>query len=163
REKCVVVKNGASPLKNFGPRSSVSGGKTRILTVGRFEPYKRMDYLVRVLRQLPEKYCGTLVTNGAGTAWCRGAAADLLSSGRLELKTDLNAPTLEKEYASADVLLHPSLYEGFCLPAVEALASGCAVVYQSGSAMDEILAPNVAVAMAKDAPVDHWVQSVEAA
>lgn len=41
-------------------------------------------------------------------------------------------------YASAELLLYPSLYEGFGLPIIEAQASGCPVVTSNISSMPEI-------------------------
>jgi glycosyltransferase involved in cell wall biosynthesis len=41
-------------------------------------------------------------------------------------------------YAGADAFLYPTLYEGFGLPIVEAMASGIPVLTSSNSALQEI-------------------------
>lgn len=43
-------------------------------------------------------------------------------------------------YRGAEVLLVTSLWEGFCLPAVEAMASGCPVVYANTGSLPEVVA-----------------------
>ena len=46
--------------------------------------------------------------------------------------------TLSSLYASADVFLYPSLYEGFGLPILEAFSHGCPVVTSNLSSMPEV-------------------------
>src|SRR5205823_2035716 len=41
-------------------------------------------------------------------------------------------------YSAADVLLYPSLYEGFGLPILEAMACGCPVITSNISSMPEV-------------------------
>lgn len=42
-------------------------------------------------------------------------------------------------YAQSEVAVVPSLYEGFSLPAIEAMASGCALVATTGGAIPEVV------------------------
>jgi glycosyltransferase involved in cell wall biosynthesis len=42
-------------------------------------------------------------------------------------------------YAEAEAAVVPSLYEGFSLPAVEAMASGCALVVSDTGALPEVV------------------------
>lgn len=163
RGRTVVIPNGVPRVSQIGPKRPVDGSKTRLLAVARFEPYKRLDHLVWILRSLPARYSCHLATNVAGKDWAVRHAGDLISEKRLKVHVGVPNDVLASLYQDADVLLHTSLYEGFCLPAVEALAVGCAVVYQSGSAIDEIMSPAVAVGLPPDAHVDQWVQAVEAA
>jgi glycosyltransferase involved in cell wall biosynthesis len=46
---------------------------------------------------------------------------------------------LPSYYRGADALLITSLWEGFCLPAVEAMACGCPVVYAKSGSLPEIV------------------------
>ncbi|MGA2529877.1 MAG: glycosyltransferase family 4 protein [Acidimicrobiales bacterium] len=50
-------------------------------------------------------------------------------------------------YASAQVAVVPSLYEGFSLPAIEAMACGVALVATTGGALPEVAGPNGAAAL----------------
>jgi alpha-1,3-rhamnosyl/mannosyltransferase len=64
--------------------------------------------------------------------------------GALDLGSAIARPGLIEEddlpglFAGADVLLYPTLYEGFGLPVVEAMASGTPVLTSSTSALQEI-------------------------
>jgi glycosyltransferase involved in cell wall biosynthesis len=64
--------------------------------------------------------------------------------GALDLGSSIARPGLIEEddlpglFAGADVLLYPTLYEGFGMPVVEAMASGTPVLTSSTSALQEI-------------------------
>jgi glycosyltransferase involved in cell wall biosynthesis len=54
--------------------------------------------------------------------------------GRVRLTGEVDQHSLEQFFAHADALVFPSLYEGFGLPALEAMACGCpAIVSRAGS------------------------------
>ena len=46
---------------------------------------------------------------------------------------------LKEYYSSAGALIYPSLYEGFGLPPLEAMASGCPVISSNSSSMPEVV------------------------
>ncbi len=50
-------------------------------------------------------------------------------------------------YAEAEIAVVPSLYEGFSLPAIEAMACGTAVVATNGGALPEVVGPHGESAM----------------
>jgi glycosyltransferase involved in cell wall biosynthesis len=52
----------------------------------------------------------------------------------------LSTDELVRMYASAQILVSPSLYEGFGLPAAEAMASGTPVIASDGGALPEVVA-----------------------
>lgn len=162
-DRTVVIRNGVPGTPVNGPMRPREADDVRILAVARYEPYKRLDQLVRILRALPERFGATLLTSGKGVEWAQSQADDLIASGRLTVKSALSRSEMMALYADADMLVHTSRFEGFCLPAVDALEAGRPVVYQSGSAMDEFLNPSVGVALAPDAPLDQWVHAVETA
>jgi len=63
----------------------------------------------------------------------------------LELVThfSLNAAQMRELYQNADVFINPSLYEGFGLPTLEAMACGAPVVQANNSGLDFIIRHNV--------------------
>jgi glycosyltransferase involved in cell wall biosynthesis len=59
--------------------------------------------------------------------------------------------TLRRAYRAADVLLFPSLYEGFGLPVLEAFASGLPVVTSGAGGLREVGGDAVIVVESRDA------------
>jgi glycosyltransferase involved in cell wall biosynthesis len=93
--------------------------------VGRLEAQKNVAFAVRLLSALPEAH---LVIVGAGVElpMIRGLAAGLGVTDRVHLAGYQS--DVRPWYASVDVLLVPSLFEGFGRVAVEALAVGTPVI-----------------------------------
>ena len=58
---------------------------------------------------------------------------DVTALGKLE------SPELREVYAHAVALVYPSLYEGFGLPPLEAMASGCPVICFATSSLPEVV------------------------
>ncbi len=93
--------------------------------VGRLEAQKNVAFAVRLLAALPEAHL-VVVGDGTDAAGIRALAAGLGVTGRVHLagyQTDIRP-----WYASVDVLLVPSLFEGFGRVAIEALAVGTPVI-----------------------------------
>jgi glycosyltransferase involved in cell wall biosynthesis len=53
--------------------------------------------------------------------------------------TGISDDELAQNYAQAEVAVVPSLYEGFSLPAIEAMACGVALVATTGGALPEVV------------------------
>ena len=69
-----------------------------------------------------------------------GDAIDRLGlAGAVQFVTGESDEAIAARYAEAEVAVVPSLYEGFSLPAVEAMASGVALVTTSGGALPEVV------------------------
>jgi hypothetical protein len=60
-------------------------------------------------------------------------------------------------------MIHPSLFEGWCLPAAEGLARGLNLVYCSGSGIDEVSRhfQGQAYPMARQSSIDYWIDAVD--
>lgn len=54
-------------------------------------------------------------------------------------KKNIRTEDLPKYYRGAQALLQPSLYEGFGLPVIEAMACGCPVIVNNASSLPEIV------------------------
>lgn len=150
-EKVVAVHNGVST--GFHPRTeadcsarlAAAGLKYKgyVLSVGTFEPRKNLGRLAEAWLQLPadvrREY--PLVLAGA-RGWGEGEFAKALS--RLEqegslIKLDyVDSGLLHVLYAGARLFIYPSLYEGFGLPVLEAMASGVPVICSNVSSLPEV-------------------------
>jgi len=112
-----------------------------VLFVGTLEPRKNLVRLVRAYRRaagvgLPH----TLVLAGP-MGWHAEALRRELAlegPGRVVLTGPLGAEDLDAVYRRADAFVYPSLYEGFGLPVLEAMARGVPTVASATSAVPEV-------------------------
>ncbi len=157
--KCITIPNGfptwRAPI--FFERSET---KLRILVVSRFEKYKQFDLLAKILENKPEFFSVTVVSDRKGVAFLEEKLGH--SRINLTLLSAVQEPLLLELYESADVLLHTSRFEGFCLPASEALSNGVPVVYCRGSGIDEVVGAAVGVGLEATAPIEAWIGALEA-
>ncbi len=76
----------------------------------------------------------------------RGPVADALTrhglDGAVEFVKGVSDPELADLVRSAEVACVPSLYEGFSLPAAEAMATGTPLVATTGGAVPEVAGPD---------------------
>ncbi len=114
-----------------------------ILSVGSREPGKNRIRLIQAYAQLrnAENHDCALVIAGQ-PAWGYEGEFELVSQLRLKDQVrflgyvpDDDMPAL---YSAATILTFPSLYEGFGLPALEAMACGTPVITSNVSALPEI-------------------------
>jgi len=167
-ERLVVIPNGIDAaefrydpaLRAFtrarlclGPRDYLVGA------VGRLEPTKQFDLLVRALRGLDD---ATLLLVGEGSQ--RAVLEELARaegvSGRVRFTGE--TPNVRAQLCAMDVLAAPSDEETFGLAVLEALACGLPVVYVACPALDE-LPPNAAPG-ARRTPLDiGWFRTELAA
>lgn len=105
-----------------------------VLAVGRIEPLKGFDILIRALAEMTERDHVRLIIVGgddrAATeiARLRAVASEVGVAGDVTFAGAIPHEQLQTYYTAADVVAVPSFYESFGLVAVEALASGVPVV-----------------------------------
>jgi mannosyltransferase len=78
------------------------------------------------------------IIGGGGLNKDELALLDSTIPGRYQHLTNIDNESLNKYYESAICLLYPSIYEGFGLPILEAMANGCAVVTTNASSIPEV-------------------------
>jgi glycosyltransferase involved in cell wall biosynthesis len=114
-----------------------------LLFVGNPKPHKNLDNVVRAFalaRQL-KPFAAPLVCVGARESAelrIRQRAAQLGIADAVILLGHVEQEALPALYQGADLFVYPTLYEGFGLPVVEAMASGVAVITSNTSALKEI-------------------------
>jgi glycosyltransferase involved in cell wall biosynthesis len=115
-----------------------------LLFVGNSEDYnKGVIYAVRALAMLPRKTNAHLYIVGGPPAPPRLApteAARLGIADRVTVIGRVPRDELARWYRRTQILLSPSLYEGFGLPAAEAMASGTPVIASDGGSLPEVVA-----------------------
>ncbi len=125
-------------------RERVSGGAPFILSVGVIEPRKNLVRLIEAFEMLkarvdlPHKLVlagkrGWLSDPIYERAQSSPLASEILFPGYVP---DTDLPAL---YSAADIFAFPSLYEGFGLPPLEAMACGTPVVVSNSSSLPEVV------------------------
>ncbi len=121
---CPTRSPGRSPPRGRAPRA------TYVLAVGTVEPRKNLPRLVEAARRCraraPRRGCPRLgrrrASPGDGVRWL-GFVDD---------------EELARLYRGAACFAYPSLYEGFGIPVLEAMACGTPVVTSAGGALEEL-------------------------
>lgn len=113
-----------------------------LLAVGNLEPRKNLDRLLEAFFVIARQgFDGQLVLVGKGSG-AESIATRARQNG-LESRVVLSGFVTERElvllYNRAKLFVYPSLYEGFGLPPIEAMACGCPVVASNTSVMPETL------------------------
>lgn len=114
-----------------------------LLCVGTLEPRKNLQLALRAYQRLPEALRAQypLVIVGM-PGWRAEQLAEplqrALASGQVRLLGYQADTTISELLAGARLLLFPSLYEGFGLPVLEAMASGTPVILSRSSALPEV-------------------------
>ncbi|TMB46536.1 MAG: glycosyltransferase family 4 protein [Chloroflexi bacterium] len=104
-----------------------------VLQVGRVEPRKNQTAALAAV----ERMDGVTLAI-AGPERDAALAAKLRSSQRCRVLGRVDQPTLELLYRRAGAVIVPSLYEGFGLPVLEAMARGKVVVAAKASSLPEV-------------------------
>lgn len=125
---------GATPLSD-ATLARMGIRKPFVLAVGTIEPRKNLRRLLDAWASIGEAAEGwTLVIAGP-----RGWGPALPRRDGVVLTGWLSDETLPGLFAAADVFCYPSLYEGFGLPPLEAMAAGTAAVVGDYSAAEEVV------------------------
>jgi len=112
-----------------------------ILFVGNVEPRKNLESLLRAYARSYEQHHASLVIVGA-KGWNDSGITRRLEevSGLPIHQTNfVNDTELAALYAGAIAFVFPSLYEGFGIPCLEAMASGCPVICSNTSSLPEVV------------------------
>lgn len=122
-------------------RRRLNIGDDFILFVGTIEPRKNLLTLVRAFEALRSKVAQTQLVLVGDEGWLTGDLHDFLKtadvSERVRLVGYLADDELRALYSSCRVFVYPSLYEGFGLPLLEAMACGAPVVTSDISSIRE--------------------------
>lgn len=141
-EKIQVISNGVD-TNIFKPLEEIARVPFRLITTASSDqPLKGLSVLLRALAEVRNEFpelhlvvIGKLKENG-------DTQKELETLGLqdcVQFKSGISNEELVQEYAQATLAIVPSLYEGFGLPAAEAMACGVPLVCSDGGALPEVV------------------------
>jgi glycosyltransferase involved in cell wall biosynthesis len=138
-ERLRMVANGVD-TDLYRPDPAAERARSEVLCVGRAgDPNKGVKTLIEALALLPPEVTLTLVDEDTPENTGRKRARELGCHERLNLVGRVPTEELVRLYQRATLVAVPSRYEGFGLPAVEAMACGAPVVACRSGALPEVL------------------------
>lgn len=143
-ERILVLGNAVSGA--FSPAGTEQGrvGGLTLLCVGSMDPRKNLGRLLRAWVSLQE--AGKL-PEGATLQLIGGAnprnfaGMETIEGSGIEWLGRVDDAELVRRYREADAFVYPSLYEGFGLPPLEAMACGCPVLLSHAASLPEVGGP----------------------
>jgi len=143
--KISVVYNGVDH-NIFKPYNTKLLDKPYILYVGSERPRKNLGQLFEAFAKLKDEFSELQLVKigiaGRSPKYRRDTMKKLASlgiTGRVTFIGYASESDLAHYYSSALLLAYPSLYEGFGLPPLEAMACGCPVVTSNTSSLPEVV------------------------
>ncbi|MDR1686434.1 MAG: glycosyltransferase family 4 protein [Desulfovibrio sp.] len=105
-----------------------------VLSMGGAEPRKNVQQLIGAFTLAPPKHhCLVIV----GNRW-RDRILHIPAGAPVHILCGLSQSDLAAAYTAASAFVFPSLYEGFGLPVLEAMACGVPVLVHNGAALPEV-------------------------
>lgn len=140
----------AIPGTRPAARARGTGRPPQLLAVGAVSPRKGYDVLVEALAGLPELDWQLTIAGALDRAPGAVAAVEevIERNGlgrRIALPGSLAEEPLDRLYAAADVLVMPSLFEGYGMVLAEAMARGLPIVCTTGGAAAETVPEGAAL------------------
>ena len=132
----------ATPLPEREVRERFDLGERRVLlSLSAKRPHKNLLALIGALARIPSEDRPLLVLPGYPTAHeaeLRERASSAGIAGDVRFPAWVSADEVEGLWALAEAFVFPSLYEGFGLPVLEAMARGVPVACSNASSLPEV-------------------------
>lgn len=124
-----------------------------VLAVGTAEPRKDLPSLVRAFDSIASRLGDVALVLAGPHGWGSAALADAVNSSPFCSRIVVTGYVADLDHLlrGAAVLAYPSLYEGFGLPTLEAMAAGVPVVTTRSGALPEVVGDAAALVRPGDA------------
>ena len=129
-----VIYNGIS--EDFAPPETEARAP-RFVFVGSRKHYKNFAFAITVMARLPGFEFH--VVGGGPLSRKEQALLERSLKGRYQFRRQVSQEELTELYQTSLALLYPSRYEGFGLPALEAMKCGCIPITRNTSSLPEVL------------------------
>jgi glycosyltransferase involved in cell wall biosynthesis len=112
-----------------------------VLFVGTLEPRKNIARLIEAYARLPQERPPLVLVGGKGWFYDEifGRVEALELTDEVHFVGFVPAEDLPLWYNAAELFVYPSMYEGFGLPPLEAMACGTAVITSTASSLPEVV------------------------
>jgi glycosyltransferase involved in cell wall biosynthesis len=140
--KIKVIHNGVDESWFKIKRRKSPHPRPYLLFVGNVKPHKNLSALLKAFSLLKDKIPHDLVLVGQKEGFITGDRSVFEKAkemkGRVHFTGIVKEDILGQYYAFADAMVFPSLYEGFGLPPLEAMACGCPTVVSKAGSLPEV-------------------------
>ena len=137
-----VVHNGVDAAWYKGTQKKRPGAQPYLLFVGNVKPHKNLGRLLDAFDLLKDRIPHSLMIVGQKDGFITGDKEVVRRAERFGKRVQftgvLSDDKLRGIYAAADLLVFPSLYEGFGLPPLEAMACGTPVACSRAASLPEV-------------------------
>jgi glycosyltransferase involved in cell wall biosynthesis len=148
-EKITVLLSGVDPVFRRTDQLSITAIRSRynlqrpfIFSVGTVQPRKNYSRLIQALSQLLQKGYELDLVIAGGRGWLEDPIYRTVqvthTQEHVHFVGFVDETDLPAFYSAAECLAFPSLYEGFGLPILEAMACGTPVITSNSSSLPEV-------------------------
>lgn len=136
KDEISVVYNAPADRFRKNKESEINFAKANyFLFVGSMHPRKNIELIIRFF-SLEEFRDNHLIVVGAKTK--SFGKVNLMPPPNVEILDNCSDDMLAELYSNARALINPSIYEGFGIPVVEAMSSGCPLILSNLEVFSEI-------------------------
>lgn len=144
-------------LDNFGHNT------VEILYVGKLNPQKNVDLIIRALKKLDSKYNFkfTIIGNGQEKTRLNKLVERSKFKNKIEFKSAISREKVLEKMKQSDIFVMPSTNETLGLVYLEAMANGCITIGTIGEGIDGIIKNNYNGILVKPNDLDSLKKSLE--